>query len=391
MFSPRIGVAAGILAAVFTSLSVHAGDGEYARGRVRLSDKTIVSDWGTVLRGCYWNPDVNRGQLPDRNLLRGIKSLGLNALHLWAECYWETPGANLACIDSCVEWCRQESLYCVICYGCCNKNNNFFIDSLTRFWQIYAPRYKDQTHVVYEIQNEPASNTDNWADSVIDMERNMYQLIRSSAPETHILFFSLSAMKGGSKSIARDVERLGPDIDWSNASIAFHGYFIYADSQATYLNQLFDQGIRMTCTEFPGGCNPEYNRYNEVLAKTYNAQGISYLHVCPLPSASNEIHSVVNSGVTWQPDFGNWPQPHVSQTVAAIAGAGRATRLERLTAAPVLTVAPRGASLLPSGTIYDLRGRIFPQPRYGAGKQMESSLSEGSSNGIVILRYGPSY
>jgi len=379
----------GVVVTVLAALSLPAAGGEYARGRVRLSDKTIVSDWGTVLRGCYWSPDVNRGQLPDRNLLRGIKGLGLNALHLWAECFWETPGENLACIDTCVEWCRQESLYCVICYGCCNKNNNFFIDSLTRFWNIYSPRYKDQTHVVYEIQNEPASNTEAWHDSVIDMSRTCYQIIRSNAPETHILFFSLSAMKGGSKSIARDVERLGPDIDWSNASVAFHGYFVYADSQATYLHQLFAQGIRMTCTEFPGGCVPEYNRYNEVLAKTYSAEGVSYFHFCPLPQASNEIHSVVNSGVTWQPDFGNWPQPHVDQTVATLGWAGRRMRPDGVGAVPVLTIGGRAPNTVPAAAIFDLRGRILSRAGTAAGKQMESSLPEGTSKSIVILQQYP--
>jgi hypothetical protein len=335
---------------------------EYARGRVRLSNKTIVSDWGTMLRGCYWNPDVNGGKLPNRADLAGIKSCGLNALHLWAECYWQKQaGQNAATVDSCVKWCREDSLYCVICYGGCDANNNFFLDQLKAFWNFYAPRYKDETHVVYEIQNEPAKNTEAFHDSVIDMNRECYQIIRSHAPETHVLFFSYCCLYDGANAIGRDVERLGPDIDWTNASVAFHGYFVKADTQATYIRTLSAQGIPLTCTEFPGGCNSQYNRFNEILARTYEAEGVSYLHFCPLTTARTEVQKVVSSGVTWQPDFGDWPQPHVDRTVGVRGSAAAPAPRGRSPLAPLLVVPGFPAEISRYRAVYevyDLSGKL---------------------------------
>ncbi len=380
-------IRSGCLAVMLAALTAFAAGGQSTRGRVRMSDKTIVSDWGTMLRGCYWNPDVNGGKLPNRADLAGIKRLGLNTLHLWAECYWQKQaGQNATTVDSCVSWCRQESLYVVICYGGCDENNDFFLDQLKAFWNFYAPRYKDETHVVYEIQNEPAENTEAFHDSVINMNRECYQIIRSHAPETHVLFFSYCCLYDAAKAIARDVERLGDSVDWSNASVAFHGYFVKADTQAAYIRTLTSQGIVLTCTEFPGGCNSQYNRFNEILPKTYEAEGISYLHFCPLNTASGEVQKAVNSGVSWAPDFGNWPRPHVDQVVGVDAAAARAAARTLPNAMPHLCFGPRPGPNIGSFAMYDLQGRLL-YSRSGQGVNTAHRVtSDRLGGGLIILR-----
>ncbi|MBD3392887.1 MAG: cellulase family glycosylhydrolase [Chitinivibrionales bacterium] len=327
-----------------------------ARGRVRLSETSIVSDWGTPLRGCYWSLDNNGGRLPSRGDVANIKNLGLNALHLWPECYRINTGQYTSQTDQIVQWCAEEGLYCVICYGGCDKNTEYFYNKVTAFWRHYAPRYKDETHVVYEIQNEPQWFSCEYADSAIDMNRDCYNIIRELAPETHVLFFTYCNIYGAAEPVIRDVGRLGDGIDWGNASVAFHGYLAQQGepSPATQEQAIRDaaaNGIRMTCTEFP----PELAVPN---VPVYEATGISYFHFKRVNDISGVLNSVVNAGTTWRPDFGSWPEQHAEQ-VRIVYRARQSFGMEaRCTPRPRLMVTRHGLQWLASGAVlYDLQGK----------------------------------
>jgi endoglucanase len=282
-----------------------------ARGRVRQSRSTIVTDWGTPLRGGYISPDISRGKIPSRDAVARLKDLGFNAVHLWLECYIENAGDNAAAGDAVIEWTRDLGLYCVICYGCCDKNAQFFYDKVTAFWKFYAPRYKDETHVVFEIQNEPDKGV--FVDNTIQMEKDVYAIIRERAPDTHILFFTYCNIAFSPDQVFRDIVRLGPDIDWTNASVGYHGYIVTQvgydqEIQRGYLRTLIDNGVRMTCTEFPAN--------DMALVRTYEECRMSYFHFIPVANIESYVRTVVNSGITWEPDYGNWPQEHVEQSVS---------------------------------------------------------------------------
>jgi hypothetical protein len=301
-----------------------------ARGRVRLSATSIVSDYGTPLRGAYVNPDVTGGKIPPRETFTHIKDLGFNAVHMWLECFHENAGDYAASGDSVVKWTREEGLYCVICYGCCEKNAQFFYDKVTNFWKFYAPRYKDETK----------------------MEQDCYHIIRDAAPETHILVFSYCNIAFGPWQVTKDIQRMGPDIDWTNTSVAIHGY--HPQSGTLYVPMLVDSGVPLTVTEFPAN--------NDELIRMYEKYQISYFHFFNISVIDSYMQGVVSRGITWEPDYGDWPMPHVTATLDERRWVGpfdrRRSGSERVVAPFAL-----GEILLKSAAggnaVYDLQGRIL--------------------------------
>jgi len=328
-----------------------------ARGRVRLSRSTIVTDWGTPLRGGYISPDVSGGKIPSRDAVTNLKQLGFNAVHLWLECYIESAGQNASAGDAVIQWTREEGLYCVICYGCCDKNAQFFYDKVTAFWKFYAPRYKDETHVVYEIQNEPDKGV--FQDPSIQMEKDCYDIIRERAPDTHILFFSYCNIAFSPDQVFTDIGRLGSDIDWSNASVGYHGYIVdqvgyTQEIERGYLRTLIDNGVRMTCTEFPAD--------DWSLVRAFEESKISYFHFIPVASIGGYVGKVVGAGITWEPDYGDYPKPHVDQTVS-VAQAPAATlpssSLSRLSVVSTITNASLLRDVHRGYVVCDMLGRVL--------------------------------
>jgi len=95
------------------------------------------------------------------------------------------------------------------------------------FWGYVAPRYKDRTHVIYELQNEPTFSVLNTPEAVFELNEQVYQTIRNAAPQTHVMLMSYACLPAANPGadVAGDVERLREFCDFSNESIAFHGYW----------------------------------------------------------------------------------------------------------------------------------------------------------------------
>ena len=90
-----------------------------------------------------------------------------------------------------------------------------------QWWTQIAPRYKDRTHVIYELANEPVAwNAANYQADDIQFEEDLYSLIRSFAPDTHIILWSFA---NGTGPMLQMVNQ-GTDIDYSNASVGYHPY-----------------------------------------------------------------------------------------------------------------------------------------------------------------------
>jgi hypothetical protein len=123
-----------------------------------------------------------------------------------------------------VQMTRDAGLYLVITIGNGAENGKFNRDYVLDFWRFYAPRYKDETHVIYEIQNEPFAWSTPYSQPTLEMERDAYTLIRTQAPDTPILLFSISVLQSGSSAVA-DITWVSnaAAVDWTNAAVAFHG------------------------------------------------------------------------------------------------------------------------------------------------------------------------
>jgi len=112
-----------------------------------------------------------------------------------------------------VERTRELGLYLVITIGNGANNGNHNAQWARDFWKFYAPRYAKETHVLYEIHNEPvawgppySSSTAN-PPGAVDMEIDVYRIIRTYAPETPVLLFSYAVFggKGGAAEALKDI------------------------------------------------------------------------------------------------------------------------------------------------------------------------------------------
>ena len=278
------------------------------RDRVQIKDETLVTDKGILLRGAFISPDVTSTP-PDRKYIDALKGFGLNTLHVYGECpEFNTPGLKMAMIDSLVKWTCEDSLYLILTIGGgWTLNGQFDSAFVMDFWNIYAPRYKDETHVVYEICNEPYSWEAPYDEETLAMERWAYDTIRALAPDTHIQFMSYSGARNAD-SVISDIEKLGPGIDWDNASIACHGYGAASENLRNYMRTIQNAGYAIMNTE-PASIGNEV--VNLASTRVFEEEFISYAHFV---SVASMYHSagvfadpIESSEVRWESDFNGWP------------------------------------------------------------------------------------
>ncbi|MEM6690637.1 MAG: cellulase family glycosylhydrolase [Planctomycetota bacterium] len=103
------------------------------------------------------------------------------------------------------------------------------MDYLNAFWDLVAPRYKDRTHVLYELANEPVPfHPNDVSGQNVDDFIGLYERVRNLAPQTHLILGSFTTVAHfGDRSmltIARELDDGDDGVDFDNASIGFHGY-----------------------------------------------------------------------------------------------------------------------------------------------------------------------
>jgi len=108
-----------------------------------------------------------------------------------------------------------------------------------------APRYKTDTNVIFEIQNEP--DMGGWG-GIPEHENSLYQLIRSYAPNTPIIAWSVSTTSG--VDILGMIGR-GNQINYSNAAFGFHVYGgMSVASTKDMISEVRNAGYPIISTEF---------------------------------------------------------------------------------------------------------------------------------------------
>jgi hypothetical protein len=282
-------------------------DGELVipRGRPQIINGTIVTEIETHLRGAYWSTDWI-GELPEREKLTGIKDYGLNSLHLYAERHDAGLPAGIYKdeVDSIVKWCGELGLYCVITIGGGNHNGEFDYDFAMDFWDIYAPRYADDTWVIYEIFNEPYGWEAPYDSATLRMEQDVYNLIRNHATNTPILFFSYATFSTVDDML-QDINNL--EVDWSNALVAWHGYNSLTDE---ILINMKTEGINSISTELPADwieSEPRVNAENIRICEENNVSWLVFLNINEVLESWRFKEIITRNEIFWEPDFGTWP------------------------------------------------------------------------------------
>jgi hypothetical protein len=290
---------------LFTLLSSNA-----QRGRVQIQDGTLVTDRGTLLRGAFVGINNPWNEMPPRENVTAIKNLGLNCIHLYTESYWDEnrngagPGYLFDKVDSLVTWTAQDSLYLIITFAGLDIHNDTNVTFVKDCWEIYSERYKDETHVIFEIFNEPTDVP--FSNDMINLEKELYAIIRSNAPETHILL--LSPWNFFYDEILTNIEMLD-NVDWSNSSIAGHAYQRPAQDYIEPIQRIKNAGYAITVTEF----HSFLNQYaNLALSRVFEEEFVSYLHFIDINELTDDPSvfksRIESSEVRWTPDYGTWPE-----------------------------------------------------------------------------------
>lgn len=304
------------------------------RGRVQKAHGTVVTDMGTNLRGAIistdWNTSYNLPADCKQKIFAAANTYGLNTVHLYLEKYDSPTGCNVQSADSIVEWTSQANMYLVITIGCGSNNGSFNLSQAKAFWNFYAGRYANRTHVVYEIHNEPifacnGNGTSREDLAVVDLESQCYNIIRSKAPNTHVILYSNGGLSHTDQiqGMINGMQNAG--ISFANASIGYHGYYWCVNArdgmgydnntEALALDPLIAAGYSFISTEFDVDATLSGDdTKNGQLLKFYEQRNTSWLSffdiaasTTPASLDSRFITGVNNMGLTWTPDNGTWP------------------------------------------------------------------------------------
>jgi hypothetical protein len=288
------------------------------RGRIQIKDGTLVTDSGTLLRGAYVSIDTPWDSLPPREYITKIKKLGLNCIHLYAEHpNYQNTGDNRNKIDSLVKWTKNDSLYLILTMsGWSSGYGNY--DYVTNFWRFYASRYKDETHLIFEICNEPYLSDYPYIipyDSLtLAMEKAAYDTIHFYAPETHVIFMSYP-FTNSDYPVIQEIKNLGAGIDWNNASIGAHGYTLSSEENRAFIRTVKDSGYAITITESP--CIRFYDSapdlyVNLAFLRVFEKEFVSYVNFFSVRHMIDKPYifklKIESSEIRWSPDFGIWPE-----------------------------------------------------------------------------------
>ena len=227
--------------------------------RVKVADGTLVSADSNALRGTtffvdlYGVPDMREHEAKYHDYFNSIfkEHPELNCVRIgpWMGNWKYDLAGNeqhrteyLYVIDKLVDWCAENDVYAIVNLHIQYKTT-VDLEKAKGFWSLIAPRYKDRTHVVYELLNEPEPK------SSLALSNQIYQHVKSLAPKTHqILFSHVAATQLTIEGLAEATE----GVDFKNASIGFHCYdnVLLNTKQWDHAQKIREAGYPIICTEF---------------------------------------------------------------------------------------------------------------------------------------------
>ncbi len=199
------------------------------RGRVKVQNGTVLSDRNTPLRGARMQLVANGYVAPNSYWHYLNATLGLNAVRYGVKTITvaRTIEQQLPALDVAVNRAAANHLYLMI--NTSTKSGTYNLAELKKFWNVVAPRYRNRTHVFYEMTNEPVQGGPYWGapeqftDQVLADLKSVYLIMRRKAPNTHIALFTTANIWPSCASWAALIAKM-QGIDWTKASVGFHHY-----------------------------------------------------------------------------------------------------------------------------------------------------------------------
>ncbi|WP_169513384.1 cellulase family glycosylhydrolase [Flexithrix dorotheae] len=318
------------------------------RGRVQIINNVVVADNGENLRGGPM--PLSKGHLNDEvlwisnenNWIRAKYDGHLNAMRIvcfdaWARhrgCDYLTVDEQLPYIDSLVQYAENNGMYAIINFhDVGNKNNSidpvncwltefqvgYEMDFATEFWNKVADRYKNKTHVVFELLNEPIYNSN----TNVNYYRNnghyanfkqLYDIVRGKAPNSHIILFSFQNLVYNIEAVVAGFSSDYPSIDWTNESVGFHFYGISPNIESNLIALKNNYPVICTEWDYPG----TYSYVPQLSNELYNGESLERLGISWLDwrAGRREVDfqgkfldqfkvNAINEGYFWPLDTGN--------------------------------------------------------------------------------------
>ena len=198
------------------------------RGRVKVQNGTVLSDRNTLLRGV--RTQLLKGYVAPNSYWRHLSAdIGINAVRYGVKtnAQGRPLAQQLPALDLAVNLAGANHLYLMINNS--TKSGTYDLAALKAFWSVVAPRYKNRTHVFFEMTNEPVKGSPHWGapeqftDKVLGDLKSVYAIMRTGAPKTHIVMFTTANLWPTCSSWVALIRRMG-GIDWTKASVGFHHY-----------------------------------------------------------------------------------------------------------------------------------------------------------------------
>ena len=157
------------------------------------------------------------------------------------------------------------------------------------------------------------------------MEAAAYRTIRAYATNTPVLLFTYAVFNGsgGASAALTDIHAFNTNVFgnanavWTNEAVAFHGYGAGWQSTSAAASNLITAGYPCVMTEYSGGLwGNSHGGFDAEMTSEMERLGISWLGFQYIPPTGvsddvtrSDVYSnvVVNSGLSWSPDFGNFP------------------------------------------------------------------------------------
>lgn len=133
--------------------------------------------------------------------------------------YNKNPQFNKEMIDGVVRWAEKLGIYCIIDWHILTKGNpNSSIHAEAgNFFDYVSKKYKDKTHIIYEICNEPSGKGVTW-DTVAEYANKIIPIIRKNDNKSLIVV--------GTPNWCQQIDQVNPKqlVDTFNVMYSFHFY-----------------------------------------------------------------------------------------------------------------------------------------------------------------------
>lgn len=269
-----------LIIALFIHTSLKTVLSGQMRPRPVIQNRTLVSGDNFVpLRGTamnIWNEAEELAYNTDvNNYIKCRDQLNMNCVRVcnfqaWVQTHqgdnsWDL-NKTLSKLDLAVDAAETAGMYVILNYhdfpfdepaGDYTENQRWQMCS--DFWTAAAARFKDKTHVVFELVNEPSSNGPNMKYYLNHQIKDLYNIVSAAAPNTIILIgtpWTAGNMPdvSGSWSL-KELADLCSWADWSKTILSWHCYpgERYAwggDFEASITDFLENSDKPWFCTEY---------------------------------------------------------------------------------------------------------------------------------------------